>query len=244
MNSNRDADDEILETIDAALDTALQEEPEMTTAADAIREWRDSHPGEKLTAYDLREVLGRDDLRGANLRDAHLREAYLRGADLREADLRGADLREADLRGARLDRAHLRGADLCEAYLRVADLRGADLGDADLRGANLHGTNLYGAYLRGIDQLLRVDGLPSGQATLTPTPDGWALRVGCWHGTPDTLRDLIAQDEGWPEAAGAEVARRRPSLEALAAICDAHIRLHPDLVPALAEKWGTAEVAR
>lgn len=73
------------------------------------------------------------------------------------------------------------------------NLRGADLSGADLRGANLSGA----------DQLLRFDGLPSGQATLKPTPQGWTLTVGGWSGTVQGLRGLIARNE-WPEAKGDE----------------------------------------
>ena len=88
--------------------------------------------------------------------------------------------------------------------------------------------------------LLAIDGLPSGGARLAPTPDGWSLRVGCWVGTTASLRALIAGTD-WPEAQGAEQDRRRPGLAALADLCDAHAAAHPDLVPALAEKWGTRD---
>lgn len=68
---------------------------------------------------------------------------------------------------------------------------------------------------------LTVAGLPSGNATLTPTRDGsHLLRVGCWSGTVSDLRTLIATDDGWPEATGDEVARRRPGLTGLADLCD------------------------
>ena len=173
----------------------------------------------------------RANLYGANLYRADLREANLRWADLREADLREANLRWADLREANLSGANLYGADLCEADLSGADLYGADLREANLRWADLRGA---------LGGLLAIDGLPSGGARLTPTPDGWSLRVGCWVGTPDTLRDLIAGTD-WPEAHGTERARRRPGLAALADLCDAHAAAHPDLVPALAEKWGRTE---
>ena len=145
----------------------------------------------------------------------HLRGANLRGADLRGADLRGAYLRDADLRDANLTVAYLTGA--------------------DLRGAYLTGANLRGAGWKG----LQITGLPSGQIVLTPTPDGWGLRVGCWAGTIDGLRTLIAQDEGWPEAEGDEITRRRPGLQAALALIDAHIALHPNVINELKTKWGT-----
>ena len=158
-----------------------------------------------------------------------VREARKRGE---RADLRGADLRGADLRGA----------NLCGTDLSGASLHGANLSGANLCGASLSGTDLYGANLSGAaGGLLAIDGLPSGSVRLAPTPDGWALRVGCWgDGTatygPDALRDLIAGTD-WPEARGAERDRRRPGLAALADLCDAHIGMWPNLVPGLAEKW-------
>ena len=159
---------------------------------------------------------------------------------VREARKRGerADMHGANLRGANLSGANLRGADMHGANLRGANLSWANLRWANLRGANLRGANLQGA----AGGLLAIDGLPSGSVRLAPTPDGWALRVGCWgDGTatygPDALRDLIAGTD-WPEARGAERDRRRPGLAALADLCDAHIGMWPNLVPGLAEKWG------
>ena len=135
-----------------------------------------------------------------------------------------AEGKRADLRGANLYGADLRGADLGVACLRGAYLRGADL-----RGADLYGADLYGAYLYGFP-LLQVLGLPSGDAYLAPWEDGWELRVGCWTGDPDSLEQLIASDEGWPEAEGGECARRRPGLVALIAQCRAWIEMHPDAI--------------
>ncbi|WP_334153032.1 pentapeptide repeat-containing protein [Microbacterium sp.] len=165
---------------------------------------------------------------GADLRDADLRDADLRRADLYGASLYGADLRGANLRGANLGRADLYGADLYGA-----NLRGANLGGANLRGANLGGANLY-----GVADVLQVTGLPSGQVILVPTCAGWYLTVGCWSGTLADLRTLIAGDDGWPEATGAEVARRRPSLELAIALCEDHIARHEGVIDRLVEKWG------
>ena len=85
--------------------------------------------------------------------------------------------------------------------------------------------------------MLAVSGLPSGHAIYWPTPYGWSLRVGCWTGTPDTLRTLIAGDD-WPEATGDERDRRRPGLAALADLCDAHAALHPGVIEDLAKRWS------
>jgi hypothetical protein len=64
------------------------------------------------------------------------------------------------------------------------------------------------------------------------------LKVGCWTGTVDGLRELIDGDE-WPEAYGEEQdRRRRPYLENLIGMCEAHIAYWPYLVDELKEKWG------
>ena len=149
-----------------------------------------------------------------------------------------ADLRSARSEGKRPSApgANLRGANLRGANLRGADLHGADLDGANLDGAYLDGANLYGASWGG----LRIDGMPSGQATLTPTPQGWKLKYGCWVGDVAGLRDIIDGRVLPPEARDEEIERRRPGWIAVAAMCDAHIAAHPAIVPALAAKWGMA----
>jgi hypothetical protein len=64
------------------------------------------------------------------------------------------------------------------------------------------------------------------------------MQVGCWRGSPDNLRALIAKNDGWPEARGAEIARRRPYLEAVLTHADLITAEKADLIPALAEKWS------
>jgi uncharacterized protein YjbI with pentapeptide repeats len=127
-------------------------------------------------------------------------------------------------------------ADLTGTDLREANLTGADLREANLTGANLREANLTGANPRGA-RILHLAGLPSGETIFMPTPTGWYLTVGCWEGNLEDFKNLIASDEGWPEARGAEVTRRRPSLQAVVALCEAHMRLHPKIIEELAEKW-------
>ena len=147
-----------------------------------------------------------------------------------DADLGGANLWGADLRGADLRGADLRGANLWGADLGGADLWGADLWDANLRGANLRDAN---------GGILQVTGLHPYQAVMVPTVQGWWLRIGCWQGTTQGLRDLIAKDSGWPEAHGDQITTRRPLLNALADMCDLHAANHKDALDAVMERWGT-----
>ena len=147
-----------------------------------------------------------------------------------DTDLRGANLRHADLHGANLPGANLRDADLRDANLRGADLRFANLYGADLYGADLH-NNAAG--------ILTVDGAHPYRAELVPTPNGWILTIGCWNGIVDELRALIAQDEGWPEATGENITKRRPILEAIADFCDLHIARHNGLIDDLAKRWNS-----
>ena len=137
------------------------------------------------------------------------------------------------------ERADLRGVDLSWANLSWASLSWADLSWANLSKANLSGADLRWATRNA--QVLHLQGLPSGEVTFHPTPAGWYLYVGCWSGALADFEELISQDEDWPEAEGAEVARRRPSLEAVAALCKAHMDLHPHVVEKLAEKWAPKE---
>ena len=175
-------------------------------SAEAVHRWRTAHPGETLTANALREAL----------------DGILYWGDLREADLRGANLSWADLRGANLSWANLRGANLYGADLRGANLYGANLSWARLYGANLREADLRGASVS--HPLLSCD-TPSGRLTLVPLHDHWHLRIGCWTGTTDDLRTLIAGDD-WPQAEGAEQDKRRPVLAAIADLVDAHIAYH------------------
>ena len=209
--------------------------------------------GIKLSGVDL----GRADLSGANLSGANLRRADLSGADLSganlwDADLWGADLGRADLRDANLRDANLSGANLSGANLRDANLSGANLRRADLSGANLSGANLRGANLwranlSGADLSGGVASLgptPSGDVVIFPTPGGWVMQVGCWRGSPDGLRALIARDDGWPEARDEEVARRRPWLEIALAHADLVMAENPGLIGVLSAQWGSPDDKR
>jgi hypothetical protein len=134
----------------------------------AWNKWREENPEvPNLRGVNLREAhLSGADLRRVNLSEAHLIEAnlfraHLSGADLSGANLfrvnlRGAYLSGADLRRANLFRADLSEANLMEANLFRADLSEAKLMEADLRRADLGETNLSGADLRRA-QLVQTD---------------------------------------------------------------------------------------
>lgn len=173
-----------------------------------------------------------ESLRTARAR--HEQPTAERGANLWDANLRDADLRDANLWGA-----DLWGADLWGANLRDASLRDANLWDADLWGADLRGADLRGANLRDANGgILQVTGLHPYQAVMVPTVQGWWLRIGCWQGTTQGLRDLIAKDEGWPEAHGDQITARRPLLNVLADMCDLHAANHEDALDAVMKQWG------
>lgn len=230
---------EALYTAEGAAD--IREVVEMAARDGVCLSGADLH-GATLSGADLRGI----DLRGANLSDANLSGADLRGATLSGAYLSGADLRRATLSGAYLRRITLSSADLRGADLSGADLRRANLSDANLWGADLRGADLSDADLWGADLLgarwngLAVHGLPSGSLMLTPTCNGWHLRVGCWEGTVDELEALIAGDD-WPEARGEEIVQRRPGLQAAVALCRAHMAANPNVIPDLEERWGLTE---
>ena len=196
-----------------------------------------------LTGADLRDAdLRYADLRDANLYGANLRDANLYGADLRYANLYGADLRYADLRDANLRYADLRDANLYGANLRDANLYGADLRYADLRYADLRDADLRDADLRDADLryakgVLSIDGLPSGRAFYVPTSDGWWITQGCWSGSLAEYREMIAGEE-WPSAEGDEILRRRPGLQAVAALCEAYEALAEKQVETRKEVQG------
>lgn len=76
-----------------------------------------SDPGEEVVKrYKAGErIFVKDDLKGANLKDA-----YLDGADFTGADLKGANLNGAYLSGANFNNADLSAADLKDAKLYSA----------------------------------------------------------------------------------------------------------------------------
>jgi uncharacterized protein YjbI with pentapeptide repeats len=119
-----------------------------------------------------------------------LREANLQWANLQWANLRESDLREADLREANLQWANLRESDLREANLREANLQWADLREANLQGANLQGAT---------GNQREVISLQTLKYPITYTKD--AIQIGCqqhsieeWESFDD--RAIRCMDEG------------------------------------------------
>ena len=214
---------------------------EAIAAAHAKNKWPDLR-GSNLSDLDLTDL----DLSSADLADANLHGAHLNRANLRGACLSGADLSSAYLIGADLHDADLTFAKARHADMRYVDLRGADLYDTDLRSANLHGAHLLSVDLRYSNTTaanltgLFLGGLPSGNLVFIPTTEGWHLTIGCWEGTTDELREMIAKDEDWPEAEGEEITERRPMLEAAADMCEAYAASKPHAlmdVKYAADRW-------
>ena len=130
------------------------------------------------------------------------------------------------------------GANLSRADLTGADLTGANLSYADLTRAELYGANLFHAKRWGGMILNTL----SGDGYMVPTPDGWRVSIGCWRNhTLDDLRDLVVDKAEWPEADGVERERRRPSLIAALALCEAHANYHQDKLDAVVAKWGSKQ---
>lgn len=72
---------------------------------------------------------------------------------------------------------------------------------------------------------LYLSGLESGPVNMFRTADGYHLSIGCWMGSTDDLREMIAGDV-WPVAEPPQQEERRPALMALA-----------DMVDAIARSW-------
>lgn len=129
--------------------------------------------GQFLNGYDFS---GKEFLREANFREAHLEGANFAGRDLRLANFEDADLTRANLSranlayadlsrcsltGANLEQAILTGARLTGAFCRevffLCDLRDADFSGADCEAANFRYANMAGAVFRGA-KLVRAEG--------------------------------------------------------------------------------------
>lgn len=110
-------------------------------------------------------IIGRKDMKLAELETLNLKGARLVGMNLVGVDLSGADLSNAHLCGVLLQEANLEGVNLQRAileqvclasYLLQANLlmfpdslKAASLAGADLGGVHLHNTELWGVNLRG-----------------------------------------------------------------------------------------------
>jgi hypothetical protein len=132
----------------------------LKSGVSAWNKWRSEHReiravlsraklyGADLSRADLSGAdLSSADLSGAKLQLADLSKANLSGADLSKADLSKANLQRADLYRANLSGATLHGASLDRASLSRANLSGASLSSVDLGRADLHGADLSGANL-------------------------------------------------------------------------------------------------
>ena len=92
-------------------------------------------------------------------------------------------------------------------------------GDAEVYGF----ARVYGdARVEELSHAIYLEGLPSGTVNMFRTEDGYRLSIGCWNGTTDELREMIA-GEDWPEADADQRKVRRPQLAALADMIDATV---------------------
>ena len=209
----------------------------MLTNAEKIQIWREQHhPGVRLTEDLLKEILEVDTLRNIDLAGADL---YM--ADLAGADLRGANLRRANLTHADLEWADLGKADLYRASLRAANAHGINLKKANLSKTNLIGSNLYMAELSSAMAFTRRGNtmafttLVPGSGYFVPTPTGWEITIGCWKGkTLEDFRAVINGEAEWPEPEWLEQKSHRSTFDALLALFEAHMSMHPDAVSDLA----------
>ena len=191
----------------------------------------------KLTREDVERIIAEAREQGAR---PDLSGLDLSNLDLSNLDLSCLNLSKSNLSRSNLSLSNMSECDLSDADLSWSNMSGTVLCGSRLRGSNLRWVDLNGADLRWInwDGLL-VEGLhPHYRRLLVPEPEGWWVLIGCWEGTVEELRDLIAKDEGWPEARGSEILQRRPLLSVFADLCDAYAAMKPGVIEALAERWG------
>lgn len=95
------------------------------------------------------EIRSRDELIGADLRNADLSGQRAQKVNFSEADFSGANMKGASFTQALMENAKFDNADLTKANLSKSDLTEASLVNANLGGAKLEGSNLLGADLSG-----------------------------------------------------------------------------------------------
>ncbi len=110
-----------------------------------------NHEGEDIRKQDVTKW--REDLRGANFRDAIASECNFEGLDLTDADFRDANLKYARFRNSTLTRAKFQGALFESMSFQYAKMDGANLEEQKdfdcsqvltLRSANLKGAQIEG----------------------------------------------------------------------------------------------------
>ena len=95
------------------------------------------------------EIRSKDELAGADLRNADLSGQRAQKVNFSEADFSGANMKGASFTQALMENAKFDNADLTKANLSKSDLTEASLVNANLGGAKLEGSNLLGADLSG-----------------------------------------------------------------------------------------------
>jgi uncharacterized protein YjbI with pentapeptide repeats len=161
-------------TEDEYKEFSIKPDPDIQAVLTVIGRRSRINTQEESQRLDLSET----DLRGADLREAHLEwawlfGAHLEGANLYKTHLEKGDLRWAHLKGSFLNRAHLEEADLEEAHIEGAILWEARLERASLKGAYLERAWFGGAHFAWAD----LDKARLDEADFQNTDLGMALSL-------------------------------------------------------------------
>lgn len=134
----------------AAVLAVIRRRPEAGRGREEDRGWRFNLRGTDLRGAHLSYAhLKEADLTSAHLEEAHLNNAYLEGTTFSNAHMARAKLNGAHLLAADLLKANLQHAYLVDAHLEGAELGGAQLEEARLNRAHLEGAQLWDARLEG-----------------------------------------------------------------------------------------------
>lgn len=193
---------------------------------------------DNVNATGLRAI--RSDFSSSRIEDSNFQSSTLPESVFARAYVRNTRFVFANLSNTNLEASSFIRCNLGSVRLHMATMIGAELTGSDLYMARTSGTMFTSDHGVGI---YAQAGLPSGPVYMFPTSEGWELHVGCWYGSVEELEDLIAGDDGWPEAEGEECYRRRPGLQALVASLRAHQELHLEELSSIQRYWEARDRA-